>query len=108
MSAIAVALSGPRANPPATVTARSQKRRTILATSREALRVCSASTSTGSRMLRSWRPSAVARECGATRNLQVDPIRPVAKGGANDPENLQVLCARCNAPEGRQLGGNCA
>ena len=38
--------------------------------------------------------------CGASnqeRALQVDHIIPRAKGGTNDPSNLQALCSTCNA-----------
>lgn len=41
--------------------------------------------------------------CGTTSNrarLEVDHIIPVAKGGRNEPENLQVLCATCNKGKG--------
>ena len=39
------------------------------------------------------------RECGATNKqtrLHVDHIKPVAKGGTNDLNNLQTLCEECN------------
>jgi len=35
--------------------------------------------------------------CGETRNLQIDHIMPVSTGGANDLNNLRVLCRSCNA-----------
>ena len=41
----------------------------------------------------------VCQLCGVGRNdavLEVDHIVPRSKGGSNDPDNLQVLCARCN------------
>lgn len=39
------------------------------------------------------------KECGATNKettLHVDHIKPVSKGGTNDPSNLQTLCEKCN------------
>lgn len=34
--------------------------------------------------------------CGSTENLEIDHIKPVAKGGTNNFENLQILCKQCN------------
>lgn len=39
-------------------------------------------------------------ECGTFKDLTVDHIRPLSRGGTNDPSNLQVLCRRCNAKKG--------
>ena len=40
------------------------------------------------------------QSCGATvedgAKLEIDHIKPVSKGGTNDPDNLQVLCKDCN------------
>tara|TARA_X000001036_G_scaffold170698_1_gene161458 strand:- start:143 stop:721 length:579 start_codon:yes stop_codon:yes gene_type:complete len=41
----------------------------------------------------------ICQLCGATKEdgmLEVDHIVPRSKGGSNHPENLQVLCSRCN------------
>jgi 5-methylcytosine-specific restriction endonuclease McrA len=35
--------------------------------------------------------------CGKKRKLAVDHIVPLAKGGSNWPNNLQLLCTPCNA-----------
>ena len=38
--------------------------------------------------------------CGRTKDdgviFHVDHIRPIAKGGKTEPQNLQVLCSECN------------
>jgi len=36
------------------------------------------------------------RRCGSARNLEVDHIVPVSRGGDSDDCNLQALCRRCN------------
>lgn len=38
--------------------------------------------------------------CGEHRLLEVDHIVPVCKGGGNEFENLQTLCATCNSKKG--------
>lgn len=35
-----------------------------------------------------------------TGKYHVDHIFPIAKGGRNDPDNLQILCPRCNLSKG--------
>lgn len=35
-------------------------------------------------------------ECGATEYLEYDHIVPVAKGGSNGENNIQLLCRKCN------------
>jgi hypothetical protein len=37
------------------------------------------------------------RICGSRKNLEVDHIFPIAKGGKTTFDNLQTLCHRCNA-----------
>lgn len=42
--------------------------------------------------------------CGRrTRDLEVDHIIPIAKGGKSTPDNLQTLCHRCNYRKGSDI-----
>ena len=41
--------------------------------------------------------------CGSRKNVYIDHIVPVAKGGTNDRSNLQPLCRRCNNTKGSRL-----
>jgi 5-methylcytosine-specific restriction endonuclease McrA len=48
-------------------------------------------------------PSVFSRDgykcvyCGSTKNLTVDHIIPLARGGSSEPNNLQTLCRNCNS-----------
>lgn len=42
--------------------------------------------------------------CGSHRNLTVDHIHPVSKGGTNEFDNLQTLCGSCNSAKGARIG----
>jgi hypothetical protein len=42
-------------------------------------------------------------QCGARFELQYDHVIPLALGGASTVENLQILCAPCNAAKGAAL-----
>lgn len=41
--------------------------------------------------------------CGSHRNLTVDHIVPVARGGSDDLTNLQTLCGSCNSSKGARI-----
>jgi ferredoxin len=43
-------------------------------------------------------------DCGACFDLQYDHVIPLALGGAGTAENLQILCAPCNARKGAHIG----
>jgi 5-methylcytosine-specific restriction endonuclease McrA len=43
-------------------------------------------------------------ECGEQFELQFDHVIPLALGGANTFENLQVLCGDCNRAKGATVG----
>lgn len=38
--------------------------------------------------------------CGSHIDLVIDHVYPVARGGTNDIDNLQTLCASCNTEKG--------
>lgn len=43
------------------------------------------------------------RKCGSKKNLEVDHIIPIAKGGKTTMDNLQTLCHRCNQAKGSKI-----
>lgn len=43
--------------------------------------------------------------CGSNKNLEIDHIHPVSKGGKSLIPNLQVLCKTCNCKKGNKIHG---
>jgi len=43
------------------------------------------------------------RRCKSWTDLHIDHVLPVSAGGTNDPDNLQVLCAKCNLSKGAKV-----
>lgn len=41
--------------------------------------------------------------CPSTKRLHVDHILAIARGGSNDPSNLQILCHACNISKGDKI-----
>lgn len=41
--------------------------------------------------------------CGAEDDLQFDHVIPVARGGGNAAENVQILCGTCNRAKGDRI-----
>ena len=41
--------------------------------------------------------------CGSTENLEYDHIIPFSWGGSNSPENVQLLCKKCNRRKSNTL-----
>lgn len=40
--------------------------------------------------------------CNKEKNLIIDHIVPLSKGGTNDFKNLQILCQECNQKKGKK------
>ena len=46
------------------------------------------------------RDNSACLKCGSTKNLNVDHITPLSRGGDNGYDNLQTLCSSCNSKKG--------
>lgn len=49
------------------------------------------------------RDDFTCRRCGSRRNLSVDHIIPVSRGGPSSIDNYQTLCRSCNSSKGARL-----
>ena len=45
------------------------------------------------------------RQCGGRTKLECDHKVPLAAGGTNDPDNLQILCKSCHIAKTRKENG---
>jgi len=45
------------------------------------------------------------KRCGSTHNLQIDHIKPFARGGPNTLSNLRLLCGKHNRHEAKRILG---
>lgn len=43
---------------------------------------------------------SICVSCGSKDKLHLDHIIPIAKGGKNKLENIQILCGKCNITKG--------
>lgn len=43
--------------------------------------------------------------CGSKEKLHFDHIIPFSRGGSNEVENIQILCAKCNLTKSNKIGG---
>ena len=44
--------------------------------------------------------------CGSTKNIQIDHIIPLSKGGRHNENNFQPLCQKCNLQKGNNFNAD--
>lgn len=50
-----------------------------------------------------WAYGSKCAKCGAEKNLTIDHVVPICKGGGHNIENLQILCRSCNNKKGAEV-----
>lgn len=49
------------------------------------------------------RDKFICVNCGSTKDLEIDHIRPITRGGTDKVSNLQTLCKSCNTSKGNSV-----
>jgi hypothetical protein len=49
------------------------------------------------------RDGKICKHCGVSKNLTLDHIFPVSKGGEDTMKNIQVLCRSCNSKKSNKI-----
>lgn len=52
------------------------------------------------------RDGETCRFCKSTKELQIDHIRPLSRGGTDDIRNFQLLCKKCNPRKRNKIIGS--